>query len=122
MTDQQRELWATHLRGYETADSFLILDPIAPLTPDQITDGPDASLQLGTNSIVVLFRPCQPDELSGAPDTRGFISHTYPDSGTWICDPKVPLVVHVFGTTEWQQNISANFALQDLTGPLPQQS
>jgi hypothetical protein len=121
MTDQQRELWATHLRGYETADGFLTLDPIAPLTPDRITDGPDASLRLGTNSIDVLFRPCQPNELSGTHDARGFISHTFPDSGTWVCDPEVPLVVHVFGTTKWQQNISANFALQDLVGPLPHQ-
>jgi hypothetical protein len=119
MTDQQHELWATHLRGHKTADGFLVLDPLAPLTQVRTTDGPDASLLFGTNGINVLFRACQPDELRGPHDARGFITHAYPNSGTGVCDPRVPLVVTVFGSTKWQQNIAANFELRHLTGPLP---
>ncbi len=119
MTDQQRELWATHLRGHDTADGFLVLDPLPPLTQVRTTDGPDASLQFGSNGINVLFRACQPDELRGPHDARGFITHVFKDSGTWVCDPQVPLIVDVFGAIAWQRNIAANFELRHLTGPLP---
>jgi hypothetical protein len=119
MTDQQHELWATHLRGHETADGFLVLDPLPPLTQVRTTDGPDASLQFGANGINILFRACQPGELRGPHDARGFITHVYKESGTWVCDPHVPLIVSVFGATKWQQNIAANFELRHLTGPLP---
>jgi hypothetical protein len=119
MTDQEHELWATHLRGHETADGFLVLDPLAPLTQVRTTDGPDASLQFGANGINILFRACQPDELRGPHDARGFITHAYQGSGTWVCDPRVPLIVNVFGATKWQHNIASNFELLHLTGPLP---
>jgi len=119
MTDQQRRLWATHLRGHQTPDGYLILDPTPPPTKVTTTDIPDLHLTIGPTGIDILMRPCTDTERAGTPDQRGYTVHTYPTSGTWICDSAVPLVAAVYGPKQPQRDYSQHLQLSHITGPLP---
>ncbi len=117
MTDAQRTLWATNLRGHVTKQGFLVLDPIAPLAVT-VTDTPDAELWNGTNGIGIIFRACQGPDLQGEPNAQGYITRHVGTNSLWACDPDVPLVFWVSGNTNFQ-DVAGSLQIRNLREPLP---
>jgi hypothetical protein len=110
MSDEQRSLWATHLRGQETSGGWLILEADPPLWLTRAGEhaGPQINFWYpGVVRGVLLFAgECTPLRAG-----EGFkeedieivdgvsIARTKNVHGDWFafwCDPKVPMQVHVY--------------------------
>ncbi len=99
-TEENRAMFASLMRGHETAEGFLFLDPVAPMTIGQ-GDGPDATLTTGTREegLVGVFkeRDCATERPSANPDlvtsvgnlvsfaeSSGMTSICFPDSSLYL--------------------------------------
>lgn len=100
-TEENRELFASLMRGSETADGFLVLDPVPPMSIGPI-DSPDARLTTssGEGDVgVIRWRDCAFEPSSADPDlvtTSGNLVMIAEESGmTSICFPDSSLLVWV---------------------------
>lgn len=100
-TDENREMFASLMRGHETADGFLVLDPVDPMSIGP-TDSPDATLTSGAgDGLVGIFklRDCASEGPSAEPDLVTSAGHlvTFVDNAgmTSICFPDSSLYLWV---------------------------
>lgn len=98
-TEENREVFASLMRGRETAEGFLVLDPADPMSIGP-TDSPDVTLTVGTGEgLVGIFkwRDCASEGPSANPDlvtsaghlvsfaeSSGMMSICFPDSSLYL--------------------------------------
>jgi hypothetical protein len=100
-SDENREMFASLMRGHEALDGFLVLNPAAPMSIGP-TDSPDATLTTGTGEGllgVFKWRDCVSEGPSGDPDVVTSADHlvTFAESSgmTSICFPDSSLYLWV---------------------------
>ena len=100
-TDENREMFASLMRGHETAEGFLVLGPVDPMSIGP-SDSPDATLTTGTGEGLVgvfKWRDCASEGPSADPDVVTSAGHlvTFADSSgmTSICFPDSSLYLWV---------------------------
>lgn len=93
-SEENREMFAALMRGAETAEGFLVLDPVDPMTIGP-TDSPDATLtDLAEDGVVGVFkgRDCASEDPSANPDmvtsTGHLVSFAESSGMTSICFPE----------------------------------
>src|SRR5690606_25716304 len=96
-SEENREMFAALMRGAETADGFLVLDPLDPMSI-RPTDSPDATLtDVDGNGVIGAFkwRDCASEGPFAAPDmvtSSGHLVSFAESSGmTSICFPESSL-------------------------------
>jgi len=100
-TEENRDMFASLMRGRESADGFLVLDPVEPMSIGP-TDSPDATLtSLTGEGLVGVFnrRDCASEGPSASPDvvtSKGYLISFAESSGmTSICSPETSLYLWV---------------------------
>jgi hypothetical protein len=103
MTDDQRATYALSLTGRQTADGYLVLTPKPPLTLTY-TDSPSANF--GDGDLAVLYRACT-TPTQPLPESHGFSLEARDQTpGTWLCYSRIPIVVHVTGSQDFQSRVT----------------
>lgn len=101
-SEENRAMFASLMRGRDTADGFLVLDPVKPMTIGP-TDSPDATLTTRNREerLVGIFegRDCASEGPSTSPDlvtSKGYLISFAESSGmTSICFPESSLYLWV---------------------------
>jgi hypothetical protein len=122
-TEENRELFALLMRGRESSDGFLVLDPDPPMTIGP-GDGPDATLTTGTREegLVGVFqgRDCASEGPSANPDlvtSAGNLVSFAEESGmSSICWPEASFLVWVARLDLSESELEA-IELDYATGP-----
>lgn len=100
-SEENREMFASLMRGAETAEGFLVLDPVEPMSIGP-TDSPDATLTTLTGEGVVgvfKWRDCSSEGPSTSPDlvtsAGALVSFAESSGMTSICFPESSLYMWV---------------------------
>lgn len=100
-TEENREMFASLMRGHETSDGFLVLDPAEPMSIGP-TDSPDATLTtVSGDGLVGVFgsRECASEGPSADPDlvtsAGNLVSFADSSGMTSICFPDTSLYLWV---------------------------
>jgi len=102
MTEDERAVYAESLSGYETADGFLVLTPVSPL---ELVSADQPSAAFG-DALGLVYRDCAPTT-DQAVNVNGFsIEAQSEEAGTWLCYPRIPIVVAAHGSQSFQTQIT----------------
>lgn len=100
-SQENREMFAALMRGAETADGYLVLDPVDPMSIGP-TDSPDATLtDVDGNGVIGVFkwRDCTSEDQFDEPDvitpTGHLVSFVESSETTSICFPENSLYLWV---------------------------
>lgn len=110
MSEEQRSLWATHLRGRETTGGWLVLEAESPLTLARAGEHAGPRLDFwypgAVKGVLMFAGECTPLRAGDGFKEEDIemvegvsVARTKDVHGDWFaswCDPKVPMRVHVY--------------------------
>ncbi len=113
MTTDQRAIVARSLRGYEDANGFLVVEPLAPLGSVDLFDG---AAMFGDGELLVMFVDCTADITYGTGQLGVIEDEPSPENGysVWLCAADGRLTVIVSGDEAFRAAVGAGLEVSVL--------